>query len=534
MSSRPTRSKRVGSTKTHCYRDAFKVAALLLIVSSIFTPLAAAFAQGSTTGSANPSSAETSDASSLSTNKNNPDGASASPLPTPPPSGGGAGKGSQGGGGIQNKKIPILGIKPPEQQEVANPQPVAYTSFSQDRLKVDQNTGALDTTFPIDIPPGRNGLQPNVDLVYNSQDTQFGSIVGEGWSINVPYIERLNKGGIDNLYATSSLNYFTSSIDGEIVSTSTVTSTGATYVARTENGAFNKYSFSNNQWTVTDKNGTQYVYGSTADSQQSDPNNASDTYKWMLKTVTDTNGNTVTYNYFKDSGQIYPSSTIYTGNSSSTGIFEVDFVRATSTDNGTSSLTGFAVNTNYRVSEIDAKVNGTWVRKYALGYTTGDNGSTTLLSSIVESGQNSSGTIINVPTTTFSYQLQTAGWTNSSTWYPPVPLAGYGGTNNGVVSADVNSDALADIISAFTDSGGTTSYGGYVDTSDGWVSSSTWDPPVSFSDFGEDTGCRVADVNGDGLPDILCGFINGSGFQSSAYINTGSGWVAATRRISPI
>ncbi len=47
------------------------------------------------------------------------------------------------------------------------------------------------------------------------------------------------------------------------------------------------------------------------------------------------------YNYFKDSGQIYPSSTIYTNNDSTTGIFEVDFLRTASTDNATSSATGF-------------------------------------------------------------------------------------------------------------------------------------------------------------------------------------------------
>jgi len=68
------------------------------------------------------------------------------------------------------------------------------------------------------------------------------------------------------------------------------------------------------------------------------------------------------------------------------GIFEVDFLRASNTDNGTSSAAGFAVKSNYRVSEIDANVNGTWVRRYALGYAAGDNGTTALLSSITASG----------------------------------------------------------------------------------------------------------------------------------------------------
>src|SRR5262249_55810865 len=145
-------------------------------------------------------------------------------------------------------------------------------------------------------------------------------IFGRGWSVNIPFIERLNKMGVDKLYSTSSPNYFLSSLDGELATT-TVSST---YVARTENGTFNHYVFSNNIWTVTDKNGTQFVYGSSTDSVQDDPNNGAHVYRWMLKQVRDTNSNYITYNYFKDAGQIYPSSVLYTGNGSTDGIFEVD------------------------------------------------------------------------------------------------------------------------------------------------------------------------------------------------------------------
>ncbi len=56
------------------------------------------------------------------------------------------------------------------------------------------------------------------------------------------------------------------------------------------------------------------------------------------------------------------------------------------------------------------KVNGTWVRKYVLGYSTGDNGYTTLLSSIAEIGRKASGTVVSLPSSTFSYQDQISGW----------------------------------------------------------------------------------------------------------------------------
>ncbi|RJQ82433.1 MAG: hypothetical protein C4519_08030 [Desulfobacteraceae bacterium] len=205
---------------------------------------------------------------------------------------------------------------------------MASSFFNQSQFKVDKNTGAARVTYPVAIPPGRNGLQPGLDLVYNSQDGQAGSVFGEGWSIGIPYVERMNKTGVDGLHATSGTKYFASSIDGELATTTV----GTDYIARTENGSFNKYAFSSDAWTVTDKEGTEYKFGSASTSRQTDPNDASNVYRWMLDQVTDTNGNTVAYSYFKDAGQIYPSSTVYTANGVAAGIFQVDFSRATSTD----------------------------------------------------------------------------------------------------------------------------------------------------------------------------------------------------------
>ena len=74
--------------------------------------------------------------------------------------------------------------------------------------KIDGATGAFTQSIPLDIPPGRNGLQPDVTLDYNSQRTQD-SIVGYGWQLSIPYIQRLNKTGSQDLYGNTP--YFTSS-----------------------------------------------------------------------------------------------------------------------------------------------------------------------------------------------------------------------------------------------------------------------------------------------------------------------------------
>jgi len=103
----------------------------------------------------------------------------------------------------------------------------------------DKHTGALVYSYPIHTPPGRSGLEPNLYLSYNSQNTDNESIVGYGWSVPIASIERLNKRGVENLYSD---NLFTSSLSGELVRASGTEASGAgDYAARFEFGDFLKY-----------------------------------------------------------------------------------------------------------------------------------------------------------------------------------------------------------------------------------------------------------------------------------------------------
>src|ERR1700726_744677 len=56
--------------------------------------------------------------------------------------------------------------------------PTVFT-YQTSAPKVDGTTGALTEQIKLDIPPGRNGLQPDLSLNYNSQDSGNG-IVGSG------------------------------------------------------------------------------------------------------------------------------------------------------------------------------------------------------------------------------------------------------------------------------------------------------------------------------------------------------------------
>ena len=203
--------------------------------------------------------------------------------------------------------------------------PNLFTSHSS-VPDVDQTTGAFVHRVPLDIPPGRNGLTPDLALQYNSQQLEDG-IVGYGWSLSLPYIERFNRTGIDRLYTD---NYFTSSLGGELATTSTANE----YRHRFEDGRFIAYTFSNNSWIAYDKKGTKYTFGASTTAQLYATTTPSNVYRWMLEEIRDSNNNYITYFYERDSAtnQIYPTRILYTGNGSTNGIFQIDFTRATRTD----------------------------------------------------------------------------------------------------------------------------------------------------------------------------------------------------------
>lgn len=137
-------------------------------------------------------------------------------------------------------------------------------SYASSKPTVDGTSGALTETIPLDIPPGRNGLQPTLSLNYNSQDTDQDSLVGYEWSLSIPYIEVMNKTGSENMY--SNTQYFTSSVDGELATTTS----DYTFRPRVDDdGSFDLYSFatSTDTWTVYDKHGTEYLYGASDQSR---------------------------------------------------------------------------------------------------------------------------------------------------------------------------------------------------------------------------------------------------------------------------
>ncbi|PIR97164.1 MAG: hypothetical protein COT91_03035, partial [Candidatus Doudnabacteria bacterium CG10_big_fil_rev_8_21_14_0_10_41_10] len=398
--------------------------------------------------------------------------------------------------------------------------------------EINEFSGSLDYKVPIVVPPGRNGLQPNLNLSYSSNDFNKSSYFGQGWSIDIPYIQRVNRIGVDKLYSTTTTNYFESSMSGELAYSSSTD----TYKSKVEDGSFFDYDFSSDLWTVRDKQGITYTFGSATSTRQDNASSTDQIFKWMLDEARDTNDNYIKYTYYKENGQIYPDQITYTGHDTTDGIFTVNFLRESGNYAATTTSAGFPVKTKQRIDEIQAKIDGSWVRKYELTYDYLDNASTTAISAIQETGRDEiTGNSVTLPQNFYSYSTSTKSWTEQTTdWEFPSTLTftDMNGKDTGIRVEDFNGDGLADIFMSFYDYSISTLYNyAYINNGSGWTEDEDWEIPLAFANsYQDETGVRIGDVNGDNLPDlvkVLAG-TGGASTTQEVYINNGSGWTDET------
>src|SRR3989344_5569947 len=403
---------------------------------------------------------------------------------------------------------------PPEVSLLETDTPPSFTLDKESRIKSEPNklTGAMEMTYELSIPPGRNKLQPSAKLVYSSDDLNNVSPFGYGWSFDIPYIERMNKGGENHFH---NLTYFYSSLDGELAST-----TSNNYRAKIENGSFNKYEFatSTSGWTVTDKFGTVYTFGVNASARQDKIGNSNKVNRWMLEEVRDVNDNYISYTYFKDYGQIYLATTTYTGNGANAGIFKLEFFHEPRTDVGTTTTLP-ATTFNYRDYSAPSWPKDT---SYAFPQALSGGGFRILdvdgdalvdLFKYIPGTQNN-GVYINNGEGSWDFKSTYTNFPNGIDTTEPWKYR----------YIDLNGDRLVDIYRMSND--GSPDNGGYIDNgSSGWVKDAAYSdfPSGLFTDdyFGLD------DLNNDGMADIIKG--------TAVYLNNGkTGWTYDPNYTAPL
>jgi len=423
-------------------------------------------------------------------------------------------------------------------------------------------TGAATYTIPIWAPPGPNGMQPHIALIYNSQ--QGNGYIGVGWNVSgLSSIYRCNPTYAQDA-APAPVALVTG--DGYCMDGQRLRLTGGTYgtagsTYQTEVANFinvTAYGSAGNgpaYWIANDRNGRTYTYGNGGNSQVL-ATGTSTALMWMLNKVSDPPGNTMTISYSTATGSTVPTVISWTPASHGSSSYNYTMTFAYGTNAAQSSIykyaAGTAVTNVNLLNSIAIASSGTTVKEYFLTYSISPTTGREELTSVKECAD-SAGSNCLLPTQ-FTYQPGTGGVSTTGT------SAVSASSSTTVYSHyDLNGDGYVDLVYAngstwYVSFGSASGYGTPVNTG---ISSSTAILPGELLGNGTDgllannggtwyyykwngssftgtsTGLAydtsantqyvLADINGDGLPDLVKGKRTVGNYNVTTYLNTGGG-----------
>lgn len=145
---------------------------------------------------------------------------------------------------------------------------------------VDESSGTASYDFPIEVPPGRLGMQPRLALHYASSGALRGGLA-VGWTLDVPVIERDPDFPGETRYRST-----LPGAAGRLVPNSQDVGAGLLYRAEIDD-AFTRYELdsANGTWLVRSAGGQRYEFALASMG------------RWYLTRQLDAFGNTVTYSY---------------------------------------------------------------------------------------------------------------------------------------------------------------------------------------------------------------------------------------------
>ncbi|MBL7713436.1 MAG: hypothetical protein JNL13_13270, partial [Chitinophagaceae bacterium] len=227
-------------------------------------------------------------------------------------------------------------------------------------------SGAATYTIPIKMPPGTNGMAPQLSIVYNSQGGN--GILGQGWSLSgLSVITRAGKDFYhDGKVAPATYtNDDAFVLDGQrLVATSGSSGApGTTYRTEAESYAVITSNESIGEgpryFNVVSKDGTLMQYGYTDDARFV---NDDDTkiMMWRLNKIQDVNGNYISFHYDNSDREPRLVKISYTGNADAglSPYNEINFIYRARIDGNQVYDAGSSLNSTYLLWQIKVKGEG--------------------------------------------------------------------------------------------------------------------------------------------------------------------------------
>ncbi|MFD4655785.1 SpvB/TcaC N-terminal domain-containing protein [Kitasatospora sp. NPDC058444] len=375
------------------------------------------------------------------------------------------------------------------------------------------NSGDARLAYPLEVPKGRGGLQPDLSVAYNSAGSN--GWAGVGWDLSTLLITVDTRWGVPRYDGGKETESYV--LNGEqltpVAHRGELQARTAEKVFRSRvEGRFERIvrhgdKPSNYWWEVTDKQGTRTVYGGAENTSLADA--SGNIAVWAVREVRDAHDNLMRYHHVRvdDGGAanatvagraLYPQRITWTGHGDTEGRYSVTFVRdrdrgeARRGDVQIDARYGFKKVTADLLRRVEVKLDDQLIRAYELNYRTGAFAKT-LLASVSQFSE--SNQLFN--THTFDYfddvRDQSGNYnafSDAAPWSVPDDDLGVN-IREGEASA----------ISANTSVGfGAHLFAGYnvqgLPTKEGSVGLK-----VGFSAGQSDGLSTLADVNGDNLPD---------------------------------
>ena len=303
-----------------------------------------------------------------------------------PSSGGGSGPGGPGPEGadpISSSTNFSRKLEDPESR--ANP----FAGAAYVRPPQANNFGAISLSYPMEIPPGRAGVQPQLGLSYSSNGGD--GWVGVGWSLGLGSITRTTDYG--QLYYDQR-DVFIYNGKRLIKVSGSVNSQDGVYRTEIESD-FIRLELSDaaagGVWRVLDTNGTGTLFGTARENRIYRPDNPNSTYAWYLARIEDRNGNFLEVEYdtssYKEDHVLYLKEIRYTGNVG-TGFPARQYVRFLTRgrdDAYVSRAPGFLMKMNRLLDRIEVGWDGGKLWDYRLNYITSADSFRPLLTDITSS-----------------------------------------------------------------------------------------------------------------------------------------------------
>lgn len=228
-------------------------------------------------------------------------------------------------------------------------------------------SAAFNYSMPIGIPPGINGMQPQLSLSYSSQ--RKNGLVGYGWMLGgLSSITRckatlVQDGYVSGIQPGDNYKYC---LDGQrLVQVDT-------NQYRLENEAYLHISYDTNAnlWRVVDRMGVVSMYGGVQNARLED--SAGTAHTWHFNYKSDIFGNSYSVNYikeFEDDMVLHrPASIAYSLNGSVSTNHEIIFGYEDRDDVVVKYIAGKRQKYSKRLSSITINSNNVRVKKYSLRY----------------------------------------------------------------------------------------------------------------------------------------------------------------------